>query len=177
MRVNYVLATALVLAASFATVVAAETAVAAAAVQGGIMDSPGQRMPDGTVYAGVSLSTRTPTYTTQADAPGLYSWKKGAEYCSALESGGHRDWRVPTLLKVSHVAAAPLLSPPGASWPCCLRTARPSEGSRNPVRIPPFGTGRLRRSTTTVHGISASATGARITTSRTAAGLCGVFVK
>ena len=96
MKVDYVVATALLFAASFAAVVAAETAVAAVAVQGGTRDSPGQRMPDGTVYAGVSLSTRTPTYTTQADAPGLYSWKQGAEYCSALESGGHRDWRVPT---------------------------------------------------------------------------------
>ena len=96
MKVNYVLATALLVAASFAAVVAAETAVAAVAVQGGTRDSPGQRMPDGTVYAGVSPDTPTPTYTTQADAPGLYSWKKGAEYCSALESGGHRDWRVPT---------------------------------------------------------------------------------
>jgi hypothetical protein len=96
MKVNYVLATALLFAASFATVVAAETAVAPGAVQGGIMDDLGQRMPDGTVYAGASPYARTPTYTTQADAPGLYSWKKGAEYCSALESGGHRDWRVPT---------------------------------------------------------------------------------
>jgi hypothetical protein len=77
-------------------VVAAETAVAPGAVQGGIMDSRGQRMPDGTVYAGASPDTPTPTYTTQADAPGLYSWKKGAEYCAALDAGGHRDWRVPT---------------------------------------------------------------------------------
>src|ERR1035441_2819878 len=36
MKVNYMLATAMVLAASFATVVAAETAVAPGAVQGGI---------------------------------------------------------------------------------------------------------------------------------------------
>jgi hypothetical protein len=96
MKVNYVLATALVLAASFATVVAAETAVAPGAVQGGIMDSLGQRMRDGTVYAGASPYARTPTYTTPADAPGLYTWKKGAEYCAALGAGGQRDWRVPT---------------------------------------------------------------------------------
>jgi hypothetical protein len=96
MKVIYVIAAALVLAASFATVVAAETAVAPGAVQGGIMDSRGQRMPDGSVYAGASPDTPAPTYTTQADAPGLYSWKKGIEYCAALDAGGHRDWRVPT---------------------------------------------------------------------------------
>src|ERR1017187_6361513 len=44
----------------------------------------------------------------------------------------------------------------------------------NPVRIPAAGTGRLRSSATSLRGGSASATGARITTSRTAAGLCGV---
>ena len=96
MKVNYVLAAALVLAASFAPVVAAETAVAPVAVQGGIRDSLGQRMPEGTVYAGVSPEAGTPMSTTQADAPGLYTYKNGADYCSALEAGGHQDWRVPT---------------------------------------------------------------------------------
>ena len=64
--------------------------------EGGTAPNVGDRMPDGTVYPGVSPETGTPIYTTQADAPGLYSWKKGAEYCAALDAGGHRDWRVPT---------------------------------------------------------------------------------
>jgi hypothetical protein len=42
------------------------------------------------------------------------------------------------------------------------------------VRIPPVGTGRLRRTTTTMRGISASATGTRTTTTRTTTRLCGV---
>ena len=64
--------------------------------EGGTAPNVGDRMPDGTVYAGVSLETGTPIYTTQADAPGLYTYKNGADYCSALEAGGHQDWRVPT---------------------------------------------------------------------------------
>jgi hypothetical protein len=56
----------------------------------------GDRMPDGVLYAGVSPYTRRPTYTTPADAPGLYSWKKSAEYCYALKMGVHHGWRVPT---------------------------------------------------------------------------------
>jgi len=96
MKVIYVLATALVLAASFAVVVAAETAAAAVAPQSGIRLEVGKQMPDSTVYAGVSPDTRMPTYTTPADGRGLYTWKTGAEYCSALEAGGHQDWRVPT---------------------------------------------------------------------------------
>ena len=64
--------------------------------EGGTAPNVGDRMPDGTVYAGVSPETGTPMYTTPADAPGPYIWKKGVEYCSALEAGGHQDWRVPT---------------------------------------------------------------------------------
>jgi hypothetical protein len=83
MKLIYVLAAALVLAAP-------------AAVQGGISMEIGKRMPDGTVYAGVSPATRTPTYTTPNDAPGIYSSKKGVEYCTVVDAGGHKDWRVPT---------------------------------------------------------------------------------
>lgn len=64
--------------------------------EGGTAPNVGDRMPDGTVYAGVSPETGTPIYTTPADAPGLYTWKNGSDYCSALEAGGHQDWRVPT---------------------------------------------------------------------------------
>src|ERR1022692_4710799 len=64
--------------------------------EGGTAPNVGDRMPDGTVYAGVSPETGTPIYTTPADAPGLYTWKNGADYCSALEAGGHRDWRAST---------------------------------------------------------------------------------
>src|SRR5260370_31914411 len=48
----------------------------------------------------------------------------------------------------------------------------------NPVRVPPAGTGPLRRATTTMRGVSASATGTGTTaTARTTTRLCGWFVK
>ena len=96
MKVNYVLATALLFAASFAAVVAAETAVAAVAVQGGTRDSPGQRMPDGTVYAGVSPETGKAMFTTAADAPATCTFNQAQENAVKLDARGRRDWRVPT---------------------------------------------------------------------------------
>jgi hypothetical protein len=53
-------------------------------------------MTDGTVYAGLSPNTHKPFYTTSADAPGVYNWSKGGQYCRALQASGHQDWRIPT---------------------------------------------------------------------------------
>jgi hypothetical protein len=57
----------------------------------------GKRMPDGTVYAGISPDTNKNFYTTPEDAPGGYTWGQGIEYCKALSSAGHHDWRMPTI--------------------------------------------------------------------------------
>jgi len=65
---------------------------AAAAPPGGT----GGIMPDGTVYAELSPDTHKPLYTTPADAPGIYTWSKGEDYCRALQASGHQDWHVPT---------------------------------------------------------------------------------
>ena len=56
----------------------------------------GERAADGTIYAGISPEAHKPFYTTPADAPGIYTWSKGADYCHALQVSGHQDWRVPT---------------------------------------------------------------------------------
>jgi hypothetical protein len=56
----------------------------------------GQRMPDGTVYAGVSPDTGRSMYTTPGDAPLTYSFRQAARYARKLDAYGHHDWRVPT---------------------------------------------------------------------------------
>jgi hypothetical protein len=56
----------------------------------------GGRMADGTVYAGVSPDSGQDMYTTQRDAPALYTWDKAARYCRRLSAADQRDWRVPT---------------------------------------------------------------------------------
>ena len=61
----------------------------------------GRRMPDGSVYAGISPDTDKPLYTTAADAPGAYTWNEALAYCRSLALGGHDDWRVPTLAELA----------------------------------------------------------------------------
>jgi hypothetical protein len=57
----------------------------------------GGKMPDGTIYAGISPDTGNGLYTTAVDAPGVYTWDKAVEYCKSLSAFGHEDWRVPTI--------------------------------------------------------------------------------
>ena len=57
----------------------------------------GGRMPDGTIYAGVSPDTNQDMYTTPADAPGIYTWAEAVRYCRKLSLSGHHDWRVPSI--------------------------------------------------------------------------------
>lgn len=56
----------------------------------------GRRMPDGTIYAGVSPDTGKPMYTTPADASLTMTFNEAWEYAKNLDAHGHQDWRVPT---------------------------------------------------------------------------------
>ena len=57
----------------------------------------GGRMADGTVYAGISPDTGHKLYTTPADAPGVYTWSQAIDYCRTLSAFGHEDWHMPSL--------------------------------------------------------------------------------
>src|SRR5437763_5000698 len=57
---------------------------------------PGDRITDGSVYAGISPDTNKPMYATPADAPLIMKWKQAMEFAARLEAHGHRDWHVPT---------------------------------------------------------------------------------
>jgi hypothetical protein len=59
----------------------------------------GQKMPDGTIYAGLSPDTGKPMYTTPADAPLTMTFNEAASYAKRISQErylGHDDWRVPT---------------------------------------------------------------------------------
>ena len=49
---------------------------------------PGERLADGTIYAGSGL------YTTPADMPGHTNWSEAMNYCDNLVANGHNDWRL-----------------------------------------------------------------------------------
>src|SRR5438034_645587 len=56
----------------------------------------GDRMPDGTIYAGFSPDSGRPMYAMPADAPLLMAFKEAADHAAQLRAHGHRDWRLPT---------------------------------------------------------------------------------
>jgi hypothetical protein len=60
---------------------------------------PGELVPDGTVYAGISPDTGKPLYTTsKAFSTSLtYTFDEALRYASNLDANGHNDWRLPTM--------------------------------------------------------------------------------
>jgi hypothetical protein len=56
----------------------------------------GAKMPDGSIYAGVSSDSGKPIYATPADSGLCAKWRKAMDYAAGLDAHGHRDWRVPT---------------------------------------------------------------------------------
>jgi hypothetical protein len=56
----------------------------------------GDRMADGTIFAGISPDTNQPMYVTPKDAPLTMKWKAAMEYAAKLDAHGHKDWRAPT---------------------------------------------------------------------------------
>jgi hypothetical protein len=55
----------------------------------------GDKMPDGTIFAGISPDTNKPMYATPADALTM-TFNEAKEYAAKLDAHGHQDWRVPT---------------------------------------------------------------------------------
>jgi hypothetical protein len=58
--------------------------------------APGDKMPDGTVFAGISPETNKPMYATPADASLTMTFNDAQKYAATLNAHGHKDWRVPT---------------------------------------------------------------------------------
>ena len=56
----------------------------------------GDKMPDGTIFAGISPDTHQPMYAVPADASISMDFNEAAKYAAKLDAHGHEDWRVPT---------------------------------------------------------------------------------
>jgi hypothetical protein len=56
----------------------------------------GDKMPDGTVFAGISPDTGSLMYAMPADEPLNMKWKRAVQFANNLDVFGHKDWRVPT---------------------------------------------------------------------------------
>lgn len=56
----------------------------------------GDKMPDGTIYAGHSPDTGKNMYAMPADAPQGMTLNRAKDYAAELDAHGHKDWRVPS---------------------------------------------------------------------------------
>lgn len=56
----------------------------------------GEKMHDGTIYAGISPDTGKAMYATPADASLAMTFNEAKEYATRLDAHGHKDWHVPT---------------------------------------------------------------------------------
>ena len=59
----------------------------------------GNKMPDGTIYAGVSPDTGSPIYAMPTDAPLTLTFNEAADHAKKLNREkylGYDDWRLPT---------------------------------------------------------------------------------
>ena len=57
----------------------------------------GDKMPDGTIYGGISPDTNKPMYVAAEDTPRRLDFNKAAKYAKNVKAHGHKDWRVPTV--------------------------------------------------------------------------------
>jgi hypothetical protein len=66
----------------------------------------GDKMPDGTIYTGISPDTNRPMYVMPADAPLSMTFNEASEYVKAVnsqEACGDDDWRLPTKKELDHL--------------------------------------------------------------------------
>jgi len=61
----------------------------------------GETQPDGSIYAGISPDTNRALYTTPRDAPVPMSWTRAQYYCGSLSAHGHHDWRLPSATELA----------------------------------------------------------------------------
>jgi hypothetical protein len=63
--------------------------------------APGDKMPDGTVFAGISPDTNKPMYASPADASLTMTFNDARKYAAQLDAHGNKDWRVPTMAELN----------------------------------------------------------------------------
>jgi hypothetical protein len=58
---------------------------------------PGEKMANGSIYAGISPDTGRLMFVAAADAPAALEPAQAETYASGLDAHGRKDWRIPTI--------------------------------------------------------------------------------
>jgi Protein of unknown function (DUF1566) len=56
----------------------------------------GTKMPDGTIYSGISPDAGKPFYAMPEDAPRPVNWEEATDFAKGLDAHGRKDWRLPS---------------------------------------------------------------------------------
>jgi hypothetical protein len=56
----------------------------------------GDKMPDGSIYVGISSISNVPVYAMPADATLAMTFNEAMQYADKLNAHGHEDWRLPS---------------------------------------------------------------------------------
>jgi len=56
----------------------------------------GDKMEDGTIFAGVSPKTDRNMFVTPQDASGTLNWKSAMKFAADLDANGYKDWKLPS---------------------------------------------------------------------------------
>ncbi|MCE9508274.1 MAG: DUF1566 domain-containing protein [Alphaproteobacteria bacterium] len=56
----------------------------------------GDKMADGSIFAGISPETKRPMFVLPKDESLTMSFNEAQKYSRTVDAGGHKDWRLPT---------------------------------------------------------------------------------
>jgi hypothetical protein len=61
----------------------------------------GDKMDDGTIFAGISPETKRPMFVLPHDASLTMTFNEAQKYARQLDVCGHQDWRLPTVSELN----------------------------------------------------------------------------
>jgi len=65
---------------------------------------PGEVMPDGSIYAGISPTVHRPFFIAACSPTGLLDWDNANEHAKNKNAHGHNDWELPSIEELKDIS-------------------------------------------------------------------------